>query len=91
MNYSGSTIYTMGTALSRAEQLGIQVEVLVGGEWLSGCIAGNDGVGLVLTSNREEHSVVRIESINAVRVFATAPVGPAIEQVARPMPRPRTG
>jgi len=82
MNYGASTIYTMGTALSRAEQLGIRVDVLVGGQWLSGCIVGNDGVGLVLNGDSEEHSVVRMESIQAVRVFATAPVGQALEQVA---------
>jgi len=93
MSYSNSsTIYTMGTALGRAEQMGIRVEVLVGGQWLSGNIVANDGVGLVLNSDGEEHSVVRIESITAVRVFAHAPVGRPIESAptARPMPRPRS-
>jgi hypothetical protein len=93
MSYSNSsTIYTMGTALSRAEQLGVRVEVLVGGQWLAGFIVANDGVGLVLNSDGEEHSVVRIEGISAVRVLTPAPMSqplPAASQ-ARPMPRPRS-
>jgi len=101
MSYSNSsTIYTMGTALSRAEQLGVRVEVLVGGQWLAGYIVANDGVGLVLNSDGEEHSVVRIESIFAVRVLTPAPMAQPMPQPksqplvpapqARPMPRPRS-
>jgi len=93
MGYANSTLYTIGTALSRAEQLGVPVEVLVAGQWLSGRIVATDGMGLVLNSENEEHSVVRMESISAVRVFTHAPVGPPIaaaEPMARPMPHPRS-
>lgn len=93
MAHGSSTMYTIGTALSRAEQNCIPVEVLVGGHWLTGRIVASDGVGLVLSNDGEEHSVVRLESITAVRVFTTAPVGPPIEAAepeAWPMPRPRS-
>jgi hypothetical protein len=93
MGYANSTLYTIGTALSRAEQLGTPVEVLVAGQWLSGRIVATDGMGLVLNSEDEEHSVVRMESISAVRIFTPAPVGPQIaaaEAIARPMPCPRS-
>jgi sRNA-binding regulator protein Hfq len=62
-----STIFTIGTALRRAENNHLPVEVLVQGHWLRGTVAGVDGHGLVL-STHSEHSVVRLESITAVRV-----------------------
>ena len=92
MSYGTSTVYTMGTALNRAEQMGVRVDVLVGGQWLSGFIVANDGVGLVLNNDGEEHSVVRIEGISAVRISTAAPMGRPLPagQAARPMPRPRS-
>ena len=87
--YASSTLYTIGTALSRAEQIDVPVEVLVAGQWLSGRIVASDGMGLVLNSDNEEHSVVRMESISAVRVFTAAPVGSAVEAAARAVPLPR--
>ena len=62
-----STLFTIGTALRRAETNSLPVEVLVRGHWLSGNVAGLDGHGLVL-STHSEHSVVRLESIIAVRI-----------------------
>ncbi len=62
-----STLFTIGTALRRAERSHLPVEVLVQGHWLRGNVAGLDGHGLVL-STHSEHSVVRLESIIAVRV-----------------------
>lgn len=88
MAYGASTMYTIGTALSRAEQNAIPVEVLVGGHWLSGHIVASDGIGVVLSNAGEEHSVVRMDSISAVRVFTEAPIGKDVVE-ARPMPRPR--
>jgi hypothetical protein len=68
----GSTIFTIGTALRRAESTNMPVEVLVQGHWLSGLVAGVDGHGLVL-STHSEYSVVRLESIIAVRIPETMP------------------
>ncbi|RNL77468.1 hypothetical protein EFL95_15680 [Nocardioides marmorisolisilvae] len=65
--------YTIGTALGRALDAGHDVEVLIEGQWLGGRVVANDGVGLVLENSETEHSVVRIENINAVRVFAATP------------------
>ena len=73
-----STLFTMGTALRRAETNNLPVEVLVGGHWLSGNVAGLDGHGLVL-STHSEHSVVRLESIIAVRIPENMPEAPTAE------------
>ena len=73
-----STLFTIGTALRRAENNNVPVEVLVGGHWLSGTVAGLDGHGLVL-STHSEHSVVRLESIIAVRIPENMPEAPTAE------------
>ena len=65
--HSSSTLFTIGTALRRAEDNHLSVEVLVNGQWLRGTIAGMDGEGLVL-STHAEHSVVRLSAISAVRI-----------------------
>ena len=62
-----STIFTIGTALRRAEEADMPVEVLIEGHWLRGVVAGVDGHGLVLTTHAE-HAVIRLEAISAVRI-----------------------
>jgi hypothetical protein len=77
-----STIFTIGTALRRAEDSHLPVEVLVHGQWLSGNVAGLDGQGVIL-STHSEHAVVRLESISAVRIpetMADAPVAETFDQ-----------
>jgi hypothetical protein len=77
-----TTIFTIGTALRRAESSNMPVEVLVQGHWLSGNVAGIDGHGIVL-STHSEHSVVRLESITAVRIpesVASAPVSETFDE-----------
>jgi hypothetical protein len=66
--------YTVGTALDRAHDLGLVVEVLVEGDWVVGRVAANDGLGVVLDRDGEEHCVVRLERVSAVRVRARAPM-----------------
>jgi hypothetical protein len=73
-----STIFTIGTALRRAETNTLPVEVLVDGHWLSGTVAGVDGHGVILTTH-SEHCVVRLESISAVRIPETVPDAPVAE------------
>ena len=98
--YGASMQYTIGTALSRALDNGHEVEVLVEGQWLTGRVVASDGVGLVLETTETEHSVVRMDSINAVRVFAAVPnrkripagirlVEDRLRDGAMPMPGPR--
>jgi hypothetical protein len=80
--HTQSTIFTVGTALRRAETNHLPVEVLVHGQWLSGNVAGLDGQGVIL-STHSEHSVVRLESISVVRVpetMADAPVAETFDQ-----------
>ena len=62
-----STIYTIGTALRRAQDSGLPVRVLVEGHWFDGQVAGVDGDGLVLVSDNEQ-AVVRMTAISVVRV-----------------------
>jgi hypothetical protein len=73
-----STIYTIGTALRRAEAINIPVELLVHGHWLSGTVSGVDGHGVVLTS-QDEHCVVRLESVSVVRIPETVSEAPVAE------------
>ena len=72
---TGSSMqYTIGTALDRARQQGLEVEVLVEGHWLTGMIAAADGLGVVLDREGVEHFVVRLDRISSVRVGAQAPM-----------------
>jgi hypothetical protein len=65
--------YTIGTALERARERNHHVEVLLEGQWLGGLVVASDGVGIVLEDGEDEHSVVRLERISAVRVRALSP------------------
>jgi len=82
---SSSVLYTIGTALNRAQENDVPVQVLVEGQWLSGRVAAVDGHGLVLHSDDLEHSVIRIENVSAVRVFTEAPQRTPITEGAVPM------
>ena len=86
-----SMLYTMGMALSRAQENEFPVRVLVDGSWLEGHIAAYDGTGLVLESPSGQHSVVRVERVAAVTVSAESPYRAPIEssETAHPMPGPR--
>jgi hypothetical protein len=76
--HSSSTIFTVGTALRRAENNSLPVEVLVHGHWLRGTVAGVDGEGVIL-STHSEHAVVRLQSISAVRIPETMTDVPVAE------------
>ena len=85
-----STIYTIGTALNRAHDNDIAVEVLVEGQWLGGHVVAVDGHGVVLSGDDLEHAVVRMDSVAAVRVLSAAPGRTPLAAGAHPMPGPRT-
>ena len=68
-----SMIYTLGTALNRAMDSHVPVELLIHGQWISGQILGVDGHGVILESSPEEHFFVRVEQISVVRVMQPAP------------------
>lgn len=68
-----SLIYSMGTALNRAREHQVGVEVLVAGQWLAGEVVAVDGHGLLLGTDEREHAVVRVQAIEAVRVHAASP------------------
>jgi hypothetical protein len=94
---ASSMQYTIGTALDRAHDAGYPVELLVEGSWVVGSVLINDGVGVVLERNDNEHCIVRLDRIAAVRVASGAPMrripaGHAAESTfegAMPMPGPR--
>ena len=77
---SMSTIYSVGTLLSRAEGTGQQVRVLVEGTWIAGTPLSCDGYGAIIDAGSEGQFLVRVEAISAV-AYVPAPVG---------MPHPRT-
>lgn len=78
--------YTIGTALSRAADAGHEVEMLVGTHWVSGVVVANDGVGVVLDNGGEDHCVVRLDLVAAVRVRAAAPMRPRVPPQGAPAP-----
>lgn len=67
-----STIYTIGTALTRAKDADVPVELLLAGQWLSGMVNSMDGHGVVLHGDDGELSIIRMSSIDAVRVRQAA-------------------
>jgi hypothetical protein len=81
-----STIYTIGTALNRAQDNDATVQVLVEGQWLTGSVVAVDGHGVVLQTTELEHAVIRMGSVAAVRIFAEVPHRTPIGAGARPMP-----
>lgn len=84
-----STLYTIGTALSRARDHQVVVRVLVAGHWIEGLVSDVDSHGVVLTGSGADHHVVRIEDISAVRVSAEEPLvdpAPAYEHDADVQP-----
>ena len=90
---SDSMVYTMGTALHRAKDLNMRVQILIQGHWLSGRVIDLDGQGLVLELEDTDHVVVRLEIVAEVRVNGSAPDEDAPmpdhvpEDFAVPMPR----
>jgi hypothetical protein len=88
--YGDSVLYTIGTALNRAQDNHAQVQILVEDQWLHGQVAAVDGHGVVLASDDYEHAVIRMGSISAVRMFAAPPHREPITSggnaMAHPMP-----
>ena len=74
---NGSTVLTIGTALSRAEQAGATVSALVQGQWIAGRVLGIDGHGVVLTNEEGESAVLRLEHVAVVRIESAAVEEPA--------------
>ena|SRR5829696_4728100 len=67
-----STLYTIGTALSRAQDAEVAVDLLVTGQWVQGRVSALDGHGVVLHGEDDELSIIRMQSIDAVRVRQAA-------------------
>jgi hypothetical protein len=86
---NGSTVLTIGTALSRAEQAGATVSALVQGQWISGRVLGIDGHGVVLANGDGESAVLRLEHVAVIRIEDSAVAEPeaprAQEQQVFPM------
>jgi hypothetical protein len=68
-----STLYTIGTALDRAKDNNLPVDVLVEGHWLTGLVVATDGHGVLLTCEDREHALIRMGNVAAVRVHSPAP------------------
>ena len=96
MMSSDSMIYTIGTALNRARDNQLGVQLLVEGQWLGGRVLAVDGHGVVLdsavnpaTGHASEHAVVRMENVAAVRVSTRAPFDPPVDPAAALLRSPR--
>lgn len=84
-----STLYTIGTVLNHARDHGFEVEVLVAGHWLTGVVAAVDGFGVVLASNGDQHAVIRMEAVSAVKIGEGFVRRTEIPAGAHPMPGPQ--
>jgi sRNA-binding regulator protein Hfq len=87
---SSSMLYTIGTALNHARDNGLEVSLLVEGQWVSGLVAAVDGFG-VLLATEGDHAVVRVEAVSAVRIAGAVPHRTEIPAAAHPMPGPQAG
>lgn len=67
-----SMIFTIGTALNRAKDAQLPVEILVAGQWINGMVNEIDGHGVVLYGLDGDLSILRTSSIDAVRVQQAA-------------------
>jgi hypothetical protein len=57
--------------------------------WIKGTVLAVDGFGVVLHSDDDEHSVIRIESVSAVTICSAAPHRQQIPERVHAMPGPR--
>lgn len=63
-----STLYTIGTALTRAQDRDVPVDVLVAGQWIHGAVSAIDGHGVVLQCDDGGLAMIRVENIAVVLV-----------------------
>ena len=63
-----SSVLTIGSALTRAQQDEIEVAVLVQGEWFHGQVQGLDGHGLVLDDGQGHDLIVRLDHVAVLRI-----------------------
>lgn len=90
-----STIYTIGTAMNRAHDSEVGVEVLVDGHWIAGDVSAVDGHGVVLHTSDGSLAMIRVERIDVVLVrqteaFEGGGQGQIEQDTAHPMPAPVT-
>lgn len=84
-----STVYTIGTALRRAHDAEVPVDVLVDGQWLHGDVSAIDGHGVVIVCEDGGLAMIRVESISVVLIRQAEAFGVetgAGAAVAHPMP-----
>lgn len=66
----GSTMMlTIGMALDRAKSEERTVRLAIAGDWITGTVVATDGQGVVLAEEGGEVTVVRADSVTAVRIL----------------------
>jgi hypothetical protein len=63
-----STVYTIGTALNRAQDNNVPIDVLVAGQWIHGNVSAVDGHGVALQCTDGGLAMIRVENIDVVLV-----------------------
>ena len=83
-----STVYTIGTALRRAHDNDVPVDVLIDGQWLHGDVSAVDGQGAVLMCEDGGLAMIRVENISVVLIRKAEDFGihPEESGEAHPMP-----
>ena len=85
-----SVILTIGSALTRAQQDGTEVAVLVQGQWFRGHVNGLDGHGLAIDDGQGHDLLVRLDHVAVLQVDQEQDVWADEDPAAHPdIPRPR--
>ena len=65
----GSTmLLTVGHAIDRAKDEGLEIRMNIGGEWVSGRVLNSDGHGVAVLETNGDMCVVRRDAIVCVRL-----------------------
>jgi hypothetical protein len=69
----GSTmLLTVGHAIDRAKEEGMEVRMNIGGEWVAGRVMNSDGHGVAVLEPNGDMCVVRRDAITCVRLSSRA-------------------
>jgi hypothetical protein len=66
--FGPTMLVTIGQALDRAKEADLTIRLHVGGEWIRGRVASNDGQGVVVVADDGDICVLRMEAITCVRL-----------------------
>jgi hypothetical protein len=61
-------LLTVGAAIDRAKDEGMEIRINIGGEWVTGRVMNSDGHGVAILEANGDMCVVRRDAITCVRL-----------------------